>query len=149
MKIEKIMPPTWMLFAMIVMLILNFLFPIESIVPPLWNLLGLIFLAAGVMLNLVGDNAFKRARTAIKPFEESSALVTGGVYEISRNPMYLGMVLALLGIALLLRSLSPFLVILPFAILIDRTFIRAEEHMLANTFGASWKAYKANTRRWL
>jgi protein-S-isoprenylcysteine O-methyltransferase Ste14 len=68
---------------------------------------------------------------------------------MSRNPMYLGMVLILTGIALLLRSLSPFLVILPFAILLERSFIRVEEGMLARKFGPKWEAYKAKTRRWL
>lgn len=149
MKSIKIMPPTWMLIAIIAMLALNFLFPIALIIPNLWNLIGLVFLASGMGLNLVGDNAFKQARTTIKPFNESSTLVTDGVFQFSRNPMYLGMVLVLTGIALLLRSLSPFLVIIPFAILIDKTFIRIEERMLAETFGASWEAYKARTRRWL
>ena len=63
--------------------------------------------------------------------------------------MYLGMVLILIGIGVLLKSLSPFLVITLFAILIDRIYIRVEEQMLAETFGAKWQAYKAKTRRWL
>ena len=63
--------------------------------------------------------------------------------------MYLGMALILTGIALLLRSLSPFLIIILFAILIDRTYIKVEERMLAEKFGTRWEAYKAKTRRWL
>jgi protein-S-isoprenylcysteine O-methyltransferase Ste14 len=149
MKSTKIMPPTWMLIAIIAMLILNFLFPIAWIVPPLWNLIGLLFLVSGMAMNLIADNAFKQARTTIKPFRESFSLVTNGVFQISRNPMYLGMALILTGIALLLRSLSPFLIIILFAILIDRTYIKVEERMLAKTFGAKWQAYKAKTRRWL
>jgi protein-S-isoprenylcysteine O-methyltransferase Ste14 len=149
MKPSKIVPPTWMLIAIIAMLILSFIFPIAWIVPPIWNLIGLVFLASGIGLNLVGDNAFKQARTTIKPFQESSTLVTNGVFQISRNPMYLGMILILTGIALLFRSLSPFVVILPFAILIDRTYIRIEERMLAERFGAKWQEYKTKTRRWL
>lgn len=149
MKIEKIMPPTWLLIAMIAMLILNFLFPIVSIIPPLWNLLGLIFLASGMILNLVADNSFKQVGTTVKLYQESSSLVIDGVFKISRNPMYLGMVLILLGIAMLLKSLSPFLVIISFAILIDRAYIQVEEQMLAGKFGGTWEAYKARTRRWL
>ena len=149
MKSTKIMPPTWLLFAIIIMMVLNFTVPVARIVPPLWNLLGLMFLASGMILNLIGDNAFKQARTTIKPFQEASSLVTEGVFQISRNPMYLGMVLILTGIALLLRSLSPFLIIIPFAILIDQIYIRVEEQMLAEKFGASWEAYQAKTRRWL
>jgi len=143
------MPPTWMLIAIIAMLILNFILPLSRIVPPLWNLIGLIFLASGMILNLIADNVFKQARTTVKPYQESSSLVTNGVFQISRNPMYLGMVLILMGIAFLLRSLSPFLMIILFAILIDRTYVRVEEQMLAEKFGAKWQAYKASTKRWL
>jgi protein-S-isoprenylcysteine O-methyltransferase Ste14 len=149
MKSTKIMPPIWMLIAILSMLVLNLLFPIVQIIPPLWNLIGLMFLASGLILNLIGDNVFKQARTTIKPFHESSSLVTEGVFQISRNPMYLGMILILSGIALLLRSLTPFLVIIPFAILIERNFIKVEERMLAEKFGSKWQAYKAKTRRWL
>ena len=143
------MPPTWMFVAMIIMLISNFIFPLVWIVPPLWNLLGLVLLASGVILNLIADNAFKQVGTTVKPYQESSSLVTSGVFQISRNPMYLGIVLILLGIAVLLRSLSPFLVIILFAILIDRIHIRVEEQMLEEEFGPNWEAYKAKTRRWL
>jgi protein-S-isoprenylcysteine O-methyltransferase Ste14 len=143
------MPPTWMLIAIMAMLILNFLLPVAWIVPPLWNLLGLIFLISGVMMNLIGDKAFKQARTTIKPFEESSSLVTNGVFQISRNPMYLGFVLILTGIAILLRTLSPYLVIFVFVAVIDKTFVRVEERMLVEKFGVSWKQYQSKTRRWL
>jgi protein-S-isoprenylcysteine O-methyltransferase Ste14 len=149
MKSQKIMPPTWMLIAIMAMLILNFLLPVAWIVPPLWNLLGLIFLISGVMMNLIGDKAFKQARTTIKPFEESSSLVTNGVFQISRNPMYLGFVLILIGIAILLRTFSPYLVIFVFVAVIDKTFVRVEERMLAEKFGVSWKQYQSKTRRWL
>ena len=137
-----------MLIAIIAMLILNFTFPVAWIVPTIWNLIGIVFLVSGITLNLIADNSFKQAETTVKPYQESSCLVTSGAYKISRNPMYLGMVLILTGIALLLRSLSPFLMIIPFAVLIDQIYIRAEERMLAETFGAKWRAYKAKTRRW-
>ena len=149
MKSTKIMPPTWMLIAIVAMLILNFLVPVAKIVPPLWNLIGLVFLGSGLILNLIADKAFHQIGTTVKPFQESSGLVTDGVFQISRNPMYLGMMLILIGIALLLRSLSPFLIILPFVIFLDRTYIRVEEHMLAEKFATEWQAYKAKTRRWL
>ena len=149
MKFTKVMPPTWMLIAIIIMLISNFIFPVVQVVPPLWNLIGLVLLASVILLNLITDNAFKRVGTTVKPYQESSSLVTSGVFQISRNPMYLGMVLTLLGIAVLLRSLTPLFVIIPFAILIDRTYIRVEEQMLAEKFGAKWQAYKIKTRRWL
>ena len=149
MKTTKIMPPTLMLITMIAMLALHFLLPVAWIIPPFWNLTGLILVASGLMLNLSADKAFHTAHTTVKPFEESSSLVTNGVFRISRNPMYLGFVLILTGIAILLRTLSPYLVIFAFVAVIDMTFVRVEEQMLAEKFGASWKHYQSATKRWL
>src|SRR5574342_30543 len=143
MKLRKIMPPTWMLLALMIMLALHFLLPMAWIIPPFWNLAGLILIGLGLILSLVAENTFRQARTTVRPFEESTVLVTEGFFRISRNPMYLGIVLILLGVALLLRSLSPFLIIVPFVILLDRGFIRLEERMLAAKFGPIWEAYKA------
>jgi protein-S-isoprenylcysteine O-methyltransferase Ste14 len=149
MNLQKILPPTWLLIAILAILALHFLVPGAWIVPPIWNLTGLVFLGVGLALNLVGDKTFHQVSTTIKPFEESSVLVTDGLFRMSRNPMYLGMVLILAGIAIVLRSLSPFLVVLSFAILIDRIFVKVEESMLAGKFGPKWEEYSAKTRRWL
>ncbi len=85
----------------------------------------------------------------MKPFEESSALVTSGAYRISRHPMYLGIVLIVLGIALLLGSLLSFVIVAALAGLLDRRFIAVEERMLAARFGEAWQAYKRRARRWV
>lgn len=129
--------------------ILHFLFPVIQIIPYPWNILGCIPLLLGILLNLVADKAFNRNHTTVKPFEESTTLITTGVFRFSRHPMYLGMVLILVGIAMLLESLLPFLVIPVFAVLMDVLFIRNEEHMLAHKFGAAWQGYQAKVRRWL
>jgi protein-S-isoprenylcysteine O-methyltransferase Ste14 len=127
------------------MIAIHFLFPVAIIIPPLWNLLGIIPLALGVVINLVADRAFHKANTTVKPFEESSVLVTEGAFRISRNPMYMGFVLILIGIAVLLRSLSPYVAILAFMIWIQRRFITIEERMLAEKFGARWTDYERRT----
>jgi protein-S-isoprenylcysteine O-methyltransferase Ste14 len=63
--------------------------------------------------------------------------------------MYLGFVLILIGIAVLIRLLTPYVIILVFAILMDRMYIRTEERMLAEEFGTEWQDYRRSTRRWL
>jgi len=146
---KKILPPTYLLISILVMVDLGLVFPIPRVIPPFWNLLGLLPVAFGVLLNLVADRAFQQAHTTVKPFSQSSSLVTEGVYQISRNPMYLGFALVLIGIAILLRSLVPYLVIALFVLLIDRVFIRVEEKMLADQFGGQWEAYRKQTRRWI
>lgn len=149
MQAKRTMPTTYLLISIVVMTVLHSLFPAMRIIPPLWNLLGLVPLALGVIINLVADKAFHKANTTVKPFEESSALITQGVFRASRNPMYLGFVLILIGIAVLMRSLTPYVVVLAFAILIDRMYITVEERMLAEKFGTEWEEYRQSTRRWL
>jgi len=149
MQAKKSMPTTYLFISIVVMTVLHSLFPAMRIIPPPWNLLGLVPLALGVIINLVADKAFHKANTTVKPFEESSALITRGVFRASRNPMYLGFVLILIGIAVLMRSLTPYVVVPAFAILIDRMYITVEERMLAERFGAEWEKYRQSTRRWL
>ena len=104
---------------------------------------------AGLALILWVAKLFDRAGTTIKPFQESSALVVRGPYRLSRNPIYLGMVAALLGVGTMLGSLTPFAIVAVFAWAIDRRFIRREEAMLEATFGAAYAEYRTVVRRWL
>ena len=149
MKDKKVLPPTYLLVAIVLTLVLHFLLPVYKIVPVPWNLLGILPLAGGIALNLITDRAFHQAQTTVKPFEESTALITTGVFRITRNPMYLGYLLILLGVALIVRSVTPYAGILVFAILMDRVFIRVEEQMLGKQFGQAWREYAQKVRRWV
>jgi protein-S-isoprenylcysteine O-methyltransferase Ste14 len=146
---KKVLPPTCLVSSIIAMLVLYFVFPVSRIICFPWNLLGIVPLAIGIILNLVADGVFKKTGTTVKPFEESTTLITTGVFRISRHPMYVGMVLILIGIAVLLGSLTPYAVILVFIVLMEIIFIRAEERMLQEKFGEAWLAYKEKVRRWI
>jgi protein-S-isoprenylcysteine O-methyltransferase Ste14 len=135
---KKILPPTNVLIAIVIMVVLHVLFPATVIISLPWNVIGLLPLLLGIGINLMADNALRKAKTTVKPFEESSALVTSGVYRISRHPMYTGFVLILIGVAAIMGSLLPFLVIPVFAVLIGMVFIRVEEQMLEDKFGRVW-----------
>lgn len=149
MKIKKPLPPTYFTLSMIFIVIIHFIFPIIKFISFPWNLTGLIPIAIGSLLNLIADSSFKKINTTVKPFEESTALLTDGVFRISRNPMYLGMAFILSGISILLGSLSPFFVILIFMFAMDFVFIRKEEAMLQKKFGTTWLEYKKTVRRWI
>ena len=112
------------------------------------QLAGGVLLAGGLVIEVVADRAFKRHGTTVKPFAVSSALVTTGVFRLSRNPMYLGMVLVLAGIALLVGSLVALVPAVALAVVLDRRFINVEEKMLAERFGDAWTDYRQRTRRW-
>lgn len=146
---KKLLPPTYLLIAIVVMAAFHFVLPMTQIIPGLWRLIGLLPLASGIGLNFTADKALHQANTTVKPFEASTTLITNGVFQISRHPMYLGFVLILIGLAVLLGSLIPYFVIPIFAILMDRVFIQIEERMLKEQFGQTWLAYKARIRRWI
>jgi protein-S-isoprenylcysteine O-methyltransferase Ste14 len=134
---------------MVAMVPLHFFMPILKITPYPWNLTGIVLLIIGVCLNLVADAAFKRERTTVKPFEKSSALIVSGVFTLSRHPMYLGMILILLGIAILMGTLSPLIIVALFGILMELVFVETEERMLGEQFGERWLAYRNNVRKWI
>ena len=146
---KLVYPPTFLLLAIILMIALDRLAPWRDVIDSPLRYIGIVLMLAGVIPVLWVDSTFKRRGTTIKPFEESSALVTHGPFRISRNPIYLSMVIFLLGLAILLGSLTPVIVVALFAILIDRRFIRAEEAMLSRTFGASFDDYRRRVRRWI
>ncbi|MCJ7700534.1 MAG: isoprenylcysteine carboxylmethyltransferase family protein [Anaerolineales bacterium] len=148
-KRKPILPPTYLLIALSVMLGLHFIYPGFSVIPTPWKLFGLLFLGIGIGISYAAEAQFHRANTAVKPFEEPAALVTDGMFRFSRNPMYLGFVSILFGAAISLGSLTPTLAIPVFIALIHKKFVRVEEQLLAKTFPREWLDYAKKVRCWL
>jgi protein-S-isoprenylcysteine O-methyltransferase Ste14 len=146
---RRILPPTYLLYALLGMIALHFTVPVVKIIPAPWNILGVLSLASGIAMNLSADHLLHLQKTTVKPFEPSTTLVVKGVYRFSRNPMYMGFALVLTGAAILLGSLSAFIVIPIFVLIIDKVYIEAEERMLADRFGEEWTDYRKQTRRWI
>lgn len=149
MKATSVTPPNYLFLSIAIMVMLHFLAPGVTILSSPWRFLGALPLALGIMLNLVADKSFRTHRTTVKPLEESTALIVNGVFRVTRHPMYLGFVLILFGIAMLLGSLAPYIVIPAFAVFMDRAFISFEEQKLEKAFGETWLAYKKRSRKWI
>ena len=145
----KLLPPVYFLAALALAVLASFLFPFPVLIPPAARIAGLLPVVVGIALNLAADRQFKRRGTTVKPFQRSSALITDGVFRWSRNPMYLGMVLIVAGIALLEGTAIAWVGVAALAIIFDQAFIRREERMLEETFGAEFEAYTRRARRWL
>ena len=146
---RKIVPPVYLLLTLIAMTALHFLVPIARIIPPPWSYAGAGLVVLGFGIAAAAAGAFARAGTPVIPFERSTALVTSGLYRFTRNPMYLGMVIVLLGTAVLFGTLSPFLPVPIFAWIIQTRFILGEERFLEEIFGEEYLAYKRSVRRWI
>ncbi len=121
-------------------------------VPPGWRIAAAGGIALiGLGFDLTGVLGFIRAKTTVNPMkpERSAALVTSGIYRVTRNPMYVGMALILLAWAIYLGSGTALLGPLVFALYITRFQIHPEERVLAARFGSEFAAYRARVRRWL
>jgi len=131
---------------------------IAAHLPPILPLPELVRLSVAVVLGAVGAAvaiggviSFRRARTTVNPLkpETYAALVSTGPYSFTRNPMYLGMALALFAWAVYLSSVWSLPGPVLFALYITRFQIVPEERVLDRLFGAPFAAYKKRVRRWL
>jgi protein-S-isoprenylcysteine O-methyltransferase Ste14 len=105
----------------------------------------------GILVVVLGMLAFRRAKTTINPvnIEAASSMVTSGVYRYTRNPMYVGLTLALVGWAV--HVAVPFVLVGPvlFILYITRFQIIPEERVLTSKFGGEYRKYREQVRRWL
>jgi protein-S-isoprenylcysteine O-methyltransferase Ste14 len=112
-------------------------------------ILGVALVLAGILLAMTAIGLFRRAGTTPEPWTSTTAIVTGGVYRFTRNPMYVGMALLYAGLALIADAPIA-LILLPVVLLIVQTQVIArEERYLAAKFGESYLDYKRRVRRWL
>lgn len=146
---KPLLPPWVFLGALVAMGALRELAPGPELVPAPWNHAGWVPFGLAVALAVHIKLRFDRLGTPIRPFETSTVLVTDGPFAVSRNPIYLGMAVGLAGIAVVLGTATPFVVVPAFAWFVQRRFIAAEEKMLEDAFGDAFRDYKARVRRWI
>ena len=117
---------------------------------PAWLAVA-VLVTTGLAFDVLGIMAFRASRTTVNPLkpERASALVTGGVYRVTRNPMYVGMVFLLLAWAVYLSAVLPFAGIVVFILYITRFQIQPEERVLERLFGDEYATYATRVRRWL
>ena len=108
-------------------------------------------LLVGIVFSVGGVLAFRRARTTLNPTkpEQASSLVRSGVYRVTRNPMYVGLLCILFAWAVFLSSGWALIGPVAFVIYIGRFQIAPEERALAKLFGSEFTDYQAKVRRWL
>ncbi len=148
---NKIPPPIIMLLMALLMWLLHFKMPIYQFNNSFTFYIGILFILLGITLDVKSLFDFKINKTTISPISlnNATALVIEGFYRISRNPMYLGMLFILLGVASLFASLSCFLLVPLFVFLINHLQIKAEEAVLEEKFSIAYIKYKRKVRRWL
>lgn len=147
----KVPPVIWWAWGALVVLFVDVSFG-DSLAEGWGRIVGIVFLGGGTALALVAFSAFSKAQTTFdhNNFDGITTLLTDGIYKTSRNPMYLALMMLLLGWGLWRGTiLGAVLGALTFAALITRMQIVPEERALANQFGEQYESYTGQTRRWL
>ncbi len=111
--------------------------------------IGAVLALAGPSIALSARAQMVRAGTNVNPSLPATAIVTGGPYRFTRNPMYLSLCLLNLGIGLLLCDLTPAVLTIPLAAILNFGVIAREERYLERKFGDEYSAYRGRVRRWL
>ena len=124
-------------------------FPLFRAIHPPLTYFGAIPVLLGGLLVLIAAGLFRLRKTTINPFGEPSLVVQDGFYRFSRNPMYLGMLLVLVGIGVWLGNVLALLLAPAFVVIMARWYIVREEQLLDARFGEQYRAYRRRVRRWL
>ena len=146
---HRVMPPTYFIIFLALSIVLHFIFPIKKVIFPPYTYVGFVFIAFGAVLNIWSDSLFKKKKTTVKPFEKPKELVISGPFRISRHPMYLGMMVILLGVAIIHGTIITFVFPVVFVILMEMLFIPFEEQNCEKIFGKKYLEYKKKVRRWI
>jgi protein-S-isoprenylcysteine O-methyltransferase Ste14 len=145
-----IRPPYAWALAVAAGLVLEWLLSLPFVPAPVPRALtGCIVFAAGLALAAWAIASFRRAGTRVETYKPTTAIVALGPYRFTRNPIYLGMFLGLLGLAIGFDSLWLLAALAAFCLVIRYGVVAREEAYLERKFGADYVAYKARVRRWL
>lgn len=148
---HKIPPPVIALFCAIAMWWISQKTPLIDVYPIVKHGLIALLFCLGLLFDFTALYYFRKAKTTINPMtpERTSTLVSDGIYRISRNPMYVGLLFLLLAWAVFLQSAANIGVIVVFVITITQLQIKPEEKVLEKHFGNTFTQYRNSVRRWL
>lgn len=144
-----ILPPIMLLACLIGMIALYKFGSTTAIITGEAKNIGFAFIALGIGLPVWGAQIFKRVETNIIPYKSPDKLVTEGPFQFSRNPMYLGMLLVLLGVAIRLGVLESLVFVGLFFTVANWWYIPFEEGKMMAMFGDQFTEYKQKVRRWI
>jgi len=145
----KIRPPFIALFYLLVAIGLDYFLSTKKIILAPYNLIGILIIIGGIILMITAVLLFKKEGTPKNPFKKPTVMITSGPYKFTRNPMYVGVTMVSLGIAVYFGTVIMFLAPLAFFLTINFTFIPREEKILETLFGQKYLDYEKKVRRWL
>ncbi len=111
--------------------------------------IGVALIAVAVVLGVSAFVQFQRKHTAVMPYRPTTAVIRSGPFRVSRNPVYLALTLGYIGIALMMNSTWPLLLLPLVLLVVHRGVILREERYLEQKFGDEYNSYKMSVRRWI
>ena len=124
-------------------------FPAHVLPEQLANWIGVVLVIASFPIAIWALRTLIRANTTFDTMKPTTAIVTAGPFQYSRNPMYVSLTLLYLGVALLINILWILLLVVPLLVVMQRGVIAREEAYLERKFGEEYLSYKARVRRWI
>lgn len=141
-------PPTLVFISLFAITGFYFLLPAYNLIAFPLNLLGIAVCIAGFMIMGRINELFSKNKTTLA-IKHSSTFVRDGLFAKTRNPMYIGMFLLLLGAAFCFRNVIALMVPFIFILIMNYVFVPREEKLMAEVFGAEYLEYKKTVRRWI
>jgi protein-S-isoprenylcysteine O-methyltransferase Ste14 len=142
-------PPIIYLGGLALAFALDWVWPISLIPDTVQYVVGIILILLGLSVVAVAFLKFRRAGTHIEPHKPTTAIVTEGLYGVSRNPIYVALTGITLGIAVVTDNVWVVLMLVPTLIIMRIGVIAREERYLEGKFGEEYRRYKASVRRWI
>jgi protein-S-isoprenylcysteine O-methyltransferase Ste14 len=140
-------PPLLYVIFMALGLTASYFFP-YPILPPTVRLLGWLFVAVGLVVVVSAVVQLNKHHTTVNPSGVTTAIVQKGIFQYSRNPMYVSFTLTYLGIMLLNNAWLGFLLLIPLLFIVQKGIIEREENYLTRKFGEEYLQYQSIVRRW-
>ncbi|MBX3332059.1 MAG: isoprenylcysteine carboxylmethyltransferase family protein [Nitrospira sp.] len=149
--VELKVPPLALVFLFGALMWLVSAYSRFTIALPWRSTFAVIFFTVGSAIVLAGVLTFRRMKTTVNPLtpEATTTMVTSGIYRFTRNPMYLGFFLVLVGWAIYLSNLPAFVFLPLFVWYMNRFQILPEERALGTKFSEAFTRYKRSVRRWI
>jgi len=145
----KIKPPYIAFTLLFLSWLVDYVFPKFRFVFPPYNKIGILLIVLGLSITFSSFYFFRKNKTPIIPGKKPTFVVMEGTYKFTRNPMYLGVTIALLGFSIYFGNFFSLLSPVIFFLIMNYYFVPFEEKLLENIFGKKYLDYEKKVRRWI
>ena len=146
---KNVHPPIVALIFIAIAYVAKWAIPIPLVLPNVVRIIGFAFVIIGFLLGLIAFSEFNKAHTTLNPHGSVSSIITSGIYRFTRNPIYLGFLLMLIGFPLNSGTLWGLILAPVFIYSMNSLVIEKEEAYLEKKFRDVYTSYKSRVRRWL